>query len=150
MSRRGFRRIAFTTNGASALLLALAAALLLLAVPVRAAEQGSSDHHSHGGRPTQKPIDYEKVAAEATELLSKYIRINTTNPPGNELPAAKMLREKFLADGIPATIWQPQPGRAVIAARLHGIGKHNKSIVLLSHMDVVPAEPKDWEMPPFS
>jgi acetylornithine deacetylase/succinyl-diaminopimelate desuccinylase-like protein len=100
--------------------------------------------------PTPKPIDYEKITAEATDLLSKYIQINTTDPPGNELPAARMLREKFLAEGIPATIWQPQPNRAVIAARLHGIGRHTKAIVLLSHMDVVPADPKDWQVPPFS
>src|SRR5580700_3799373 len=89
-------------------------------------------------------------AQEATALLSKYIRIDTTNPPGNELGAARMLREKFLADGIPATVWEPAPGRGVVAARLRGIGKHTKAIVLLSHMDVVPANAKQWQVPPFS
>jgi len=97
-----------------------------------------------------KPINYDKLTQEAVDLLSQYVKINTTNPPGNELPAAKMLREKFLSDGIPATIWQPQPGRGVVAARLHGTGRHNKAIVLLSHMDVVPANPKEWQVPPFS
>ena len=76
--------------------------------------------------------------------------MNTTNPPGNELDAARMLKEKFLTDGIPATTWEPQHGRGIVAARLRGIGKHNKSIILLSHMDVVPANPKEWEVPPFS
>ena len=61
-----------------------------------------------------------------------------------------MLKEKFLTDGIPATTWEPQKGRGIVAARLRGIGKHNKSIILLSHMDVVPANPKEWEVPPFS
>src|SRR5712692_5323290 len=74
--------------------------------------------------PTPKPIDWDKLTQEATDLLSKYIRINTTDPPGNELPAARMLREKFLADGIPATIWESSPGRAILAARLHGVGRH--------------------------
>ena len=61
-----------------------------------------------------------------------------------------MLRERFLADGIPATVWEPVPGRGVVAARLRGIGKHTKAIVLLSHMDVVPANAKQWQVPPFS
>ena len=100
--------------------------------------------------PQPKPIDYEKLKQEATELLSKYIQINTTNPPGNEIGAAKFLKEKFLADGIPATTWEPAPGRGIVAARLHGIGKHRKALLLLSHMDVVPADPRDWKVPPFS
>src|SRR5712664_4261354 len=72
--------------------------------------------------PPPQPINWDKVTQEATDLLSKYIQINTTNPPGNE----------------------------IVAARLRGIGKHTKSIILLSHMDVVPANPKEWEVPPFS
>ncbi len=101
-------------------------------------------------KPSPNPIDWDQLTQEATDLLSSYIRINTTDPPGDELPAAKLLREKFLADGIPATIWESSPGRAILAARLHGIGRHTKSIILLSHMDVVPANPKEWQVAPFS
>jgi len=100
--------------------------------------------------PQPKPIDFDKLTQEATDLLSKYIQINTTNPPGNELPAAKFLKDKFLADGIPATTWEPLPGRGIVAARLHGIGKHHKALLLLSHMDVVPADAREWKVPPFS
>ncbi len=100
--------------------------------------------------PPPQPINWDKVTQEATDLLSKYIQIDTTNPPGNELGAALMLKEKFLTDGIPATTWEPQHGRGIVAARLRGIGKHTESIILLSHMDVVPANPKEWEVPPFS
>src|SRR5262252_11151566 len=100
--------------------------------------------------PQPKAIDYDKLTQEATDLLSKYIQTNTTNPPGNELAAAKFLKNKFLADGIPATTWEPLPGRGIVAARLHGIGKHQKALLLLSHMDVVPADPKEWKTPPFS
>ncbi len=100
--------------------------------------------------PPPQPINWDKVTQEATDLLSKYIQIDTTNPPGNELGAARMLKEKFLTDGIPATTWEPQHGRGIVAARLRGIGKHTESIILLSHMDVVPANPKEWEVPPFS
>jgi acetylornithine deacetylase/succinyl-diaminopimelate desuccinylase-like protein len=100
--------------------------------------------------PPPQPINWDKVTQEATDLLSKYIQLNTTNPPGNELEAARMLREKFLTDGIPATTWEPEPGRGIVAARLRGIGKHTKSIILLSHIDVVPANAKEWEVAPFS
>jgi acetylornithine deacetylase/succinyl-diaminopimelate desuccinylase-like protein len=103
-----------------------------------------------GAAPKAKRINYDKLTQEAVELLSRYVKINTTNPPGNELEAARMLRAKFLAEGIPATVWEPHPGRGIVAARLHGSGRHNKTIVLLSHMDVVPANPKEWAVPPFS
>jgi acetylornithine deacetylase/succinyl-diaminopimelate desuccinylase-like protein len=100
--------------------------------------------------PAPKPIHYDELTQEAVAFLQQYVRINTTNPPGNELGAAKMLKEKFLADGIPATVWEPAPGRGIVAARLRGTGRHAKALVLLSHMDVVPANPKEWQLPPFS
>ncbi|MGC1398607.1 MAG: hypothetical protein WA827_08660, partial [Candidatus Binatus sp.] len=67
--------------------------------------------------PPPQPINWDRVTQEATDLLSRYIQINTTNPPGNELDAARMLKEKFLTDGIPATTWEPQKGRGIVAAR---------------------------------
>lgn len=100
--------------------------------------------------PAPKPIDYDKLTQEATDLLSRYIKINTTNPPGNELAAANMLKEVFLANGIAATVWQSRPGRGIVGARLRGKGRHTKALILLSHIDVVPADPKGWNVPPFS
>ncbi len=132
---------------------AAALCLALYAPPAHAASKPEKQpaHEAVAVKaPQPKPIDYDKLKQEATDLLSKYIQINTTNPPGNELAAAKFLKEKFLSDGIPATTWEPLPGRGVVAARLHGIGKHRKALLLLSHMDVVPADPKDWKAPPFS
>ncbi|MBV8358934.1 MAG: M20/M25/M40 family metallo-hydrolase [Deltaproteobacteria bacterium] len=119
-----------------------------------AADPGRTDRHTESNMieqaPAPKPLDYGKLAQEAAALLSKYIQTDTTNPPGNELPAAKLLREKFLEDGIPATVWEPQPGRGIVAARLHGGGHHTKALVLLSHLDVVQANPHEWKVPPFS
>jgi acetylornithine deacetylase/succinyl-diaminopimelate desuccinylase-like protein len=100
--------------------------------------------------PAPRPLDYSRLTQEAAALLSKYIQIDTTNPPGNELPAAKLLKEKFLEDGIPATVWEPQPGRGIVAARLHGGGHHTKALVLLSHLDVLQAKPSQWQVAPFS
>ncbi|HEX4211087.1 MAG TPA: M20/M25/M40 family metallo-hydrolase [Candidatus Binataceae bacterium] len=114
----------------------------------------NNDHDAHDAlvvnAPTPKPINYDALTQEAITLLQQEIRVDTTNPPGNELPVAKLLKQKLLADGIPATIWEPQPGRGVIAARMRGHGHHNKALILLSHMDVVPANPKEWQVPPFS
>ncbi len=98
----------------------------------------------------KKGIDWDLLNNEAIALLAHYIRLDTTNPPGNELAAARMLREKFLADGIPAATIQPAPQRGIVAARLHGTGHNGQAIVLLSHMDVVPADPRGWKVPPFS
>ena len=72
--------------------------------------------------------DTSALAREAQNWLVDLIKINTTNPPGNELAAAKFLKDKFLADGIPATTWEPLPGRGIVAARLHGIGKHHNGV----------------------
>lgn len=139
---------------------AIAAAYLLASLaiprPALAASPSATPNvlpaESIGVRPAPppQPINWDRVTQEATELLSKYIQLDTTNPPGNERDAARMLKEKFLTDGIPATTWEPLKGRGIVAARLRGIGKHTKSIILLSHMDVVPANPKEWEVPPFS
>jgi acetylornithine deacetylase/succinyl-diaminopimelate desuccinylase-like protein len=127
---------------------ALAAAILALAALGAAGPDLPSATPSKA--PAPKRIDYDKLTQEATDFLVKYIQIDTSNPPGNELPAARLLKEKLLEAGIPVNIWEPQPGRGVIAARLRGVGRHTKALVLLSHMDVVPANAKEWEKPPFS
>ena len=139
-------RVALQVGACSILMIALSAAQMARSD----GETGRADPAMIQQAPAPKPPDYGKLMQEAGELLSKYIQIDTTNPPGNELPAAKLLREKFLEDGIPATVWEPQPGRGIIAARLHGGGHHTKALVLLSHIDVIGANPHGWQVPPFS
>jgi acetylornithine deacetylase/succinyl-diaminopimelate desuccinylase-like protein len=92
---------------------------------------------------------WQAVEAEALSLLSRYIQIDTTNPPGNEIEAARFFKRLFDREGIEATIIESAPGRGNIYARLRGNGT-KKAVVLLNHMDVVPAEPKLWKEPPFS
>jgi acetylornithine deacetylase/succinyl-diaminopimelate desuccinylase-like protein len=89
------------------------------------------------------------VEEEALALLSRYIQIDTTNPPGNEIKAAQFFKEIFDREGIEATIIESAPGRANIYARVPGSGA-KKGVVLLNHMDVVPADAKLWKEPPFS
>lgn len=95
------------------------------------------------------PVDWRALEGEAAALLSRYLQIDTTNPPGNEIKAAEFFKEIFDREGIEAKIIESAPGRGNIYARLRGDGS-KKSTLLLNHMDVVPAEAKLWKEPPFS
>ena len=94
-------------------------------------------------------FDWKALEDEAVALLSRYIQIDTTNPPGNEIKAAQFLKAIFDREGIEARIIESAPGRGNIYARLRGNGS-KKPIVLMHHMDVVPAEAKLWKAAPFS
>jgi len=93
--------------------------------------------------------DWKALGDEATALLSQYLRINTTNPPGNEIAAARWLAQVLQRDGIEARIFEPAPGKANLYARLAGDGSA-RPIILLNHMDVVLASPEYWSVDPFS
>jgi acetylornithine deacetylase/succinyl-diaminopimelate desuccinylase-like protein len=94
-------------------------------------------------------ISWRALEEEAVSLLSRYLRIDTTNPPGNEIGAARFFKEIFDREGIDSTIIESAPGRGNIYARLKGNGTH-RAVLLLNHMDVVPAEEKLWKEPPFA
>ena len=93
--------------------------------------------------------DWKALGDEATGLLSQYIRINTTNPPGNEIAAARWLADMLRRDGIESRIFEPAPGKANLYARLAGDGSA-RPLILLNHMDVVLASPEYWSVDPFS
>ncbi|PYO75155.1 MAG: peptidase M20 [Gemmatimonadetes bacterium] len=93
--------------------------------------------------------DWKGLGDEAIALLSQYLRINTTNPPGNEIAAARWLAQVLQRDGIEARIFEPAPGKANLYARLAGDGSA-RPIILLNHMDVVLASPEYWSVDPFS
>ena len=85
---------------------------------------------------------------ESIELLSRYLQFDTTNPPGNEAPAAEFFAEIFKKEGIEYKTYEPEPSRISIRAALPGSGERGR-VILLNHMDVVPAESKDWSFDPF-
>ncbi|HLG10894.1 MAG TPA: M20/M25/M40 family metallo-hydrolase [Dehalococcoidia bacterium] len=93
-------------------------------------------------------IDWDEVAAEAVELLQRYIRIDTTNPPGNEELAADFLAGLLASEGIQSRKLLSAPGRANLVADLEG-PDNEKPLVLLSHTDVVPVEAGQWAIEPF-
>lgn len=85
---------------------------------------------------------------EAVTRLREYIRIDTTNPPGNESQTVEFLAGILDAEGIPYDTAESAPGRGNIWARLKG--GPEPGLILLSHMDVVPADAEFWSVPPFS
>ena len=97
-------------------------------------------------------LDWRALNDEALHTLTDYIRVNTTDPPGNELDAAHFLKKILDKEGIEATIYDTTvigPNRANLYARLKGNGS-KKAVALVSHMDVVPVAPSFWSVDPFS
>jgi acetylornithine deacetylase/succinyl-diaminopimelate desuccinylase-like protein len=120
--------------------LLLIALLLLLAPPLAAQDAGGP------------AIDYAKLREETAQRLSEYLRINTSNPPGNELAAARWLAAVLAKEGIRGMILDTAElgeGRANFYARLPG-SSGGRGIALVHHMDVVTATPEDWMVDPFA
>ena len=86
---------------------------------------------------------------EVTDLLCRLIRVDTTNPPGNETAAAELLREYLGANGVQCELYARVPERANLVARIPGRGD-GPTLLLLSHTDVVLADPSEWSVPPFA
>lgn len=102
-----------------------------------------------GALPSSASDNFASAQDEAVKLLKEYLQIDTTNPPGNETKGAAFLAKILNDNGIEAKLFETSPGRSCVYARLKGNGK-KKAIVLLNHIDVVPAEAKDWKHAPFA
>ncbi|HEY2309614.1 MAG TPA: M20/M25/M40 family metallo-hydrolase [Gaiellaceae bacterium] len=85
---------------------------------------------------------------EVTDLLQRLIRVDTTNPPGNETAAAELLRDYLEANGFECELIAKVPERANLVARLPG--GDGPTLLFLGHTDVVLADPAEWSVPPFS
>ena len=121
--------------------LLLLASVLLFAILSSAAIANAQD-------PASK-INWPIYQDMAVSLMQQYLRINTSNPPGNEIETAKFFKTIFDKYGIQNEIFEYKPGRANIFARLKGNGS-KRPIILLSHMDVVTADQAAWQVGPFS
>lgn len=86
---------------------------------------------------------------EAVSRLQEMLRFDTTNPPGDELALVRHLAAQLQAEGLQAEVLEAAPERASLAVRLRGDGSE-RPLLMMSHLDVVPAEPSHWSHPPFA
>jgi acetylornithine deacetylase/succinyl-diaminopimelate desuccinylase-like protein len=86
---------------------------------------------------------------EAVELPARYLKIDTTNPPGNEAKGVAFFAEILEKEEIAYKIYEASPGRSSIRAVIPGSGEKG-AVILLNHIDVVPARADEWRVDPFS
>jgi len=113
-------------------LIACSLGVVVAAVPLQAQRRG----------------DTTRLEDEAVRRMVEYLRINTTNPPGNEDQAMQFFARIFTQEGIAFDTASSAPGRGNIWARLKGGSA--PALVLLHHMDVVPADQRYWRLDPFA
>jgi len=92
--------------------------------------------------------DNRSLGGRTRQYLADLIRLDTSNPPGNESKVASYLKQVADSNGIPAELLGNDPKRLNLVARLKGNGK-SKPLLLMAHSDVVPAERKQWTVDPF-
>jgi acetylornithine deacetylase/succinyl-diaminopimelate desuccinylase-like protein len=97
----------------------------------------------------QEP-DWTRIEAEALKTLQAYVRINTSNPPGDVTKAADFLMDLLRREGIEVKRYESGPGRSIVLARLKGSGSAVKALLLEHHMDVVAADASRWQRDPFA
>jgi len=96
-----------------------------------------------------KQPDWPRLEAETLEHFQALLRLDTSNPPGNETRAVDYLRQVLEKEGIAVETFALEPNRANLVARLKGSGK-KKPLLVLGHTDVVTVDPAKWTHPPFS
>jgi acetylornithine deacetylase/succinyl-diaminopimelate desuccinylase-like protein len=96
-------------------------------------------------------MDNEAMLKDAVAVLSRYVQFDTTNPPGNEMPAAIWLRDQITRRGITndVTVHEPVCGRGLVVARIPG-SETLRPLMINHHIDVVGADSARWTHPPFS
>jgi acetylornithine deacetylase/succinyl-diaminopimelate desuccinylase-like protein len=92
--------------------------------------------------------DFAAAREEVVKILSGFIRIDTSNPPGNETRGAEYLKAILDREGIASEIFEMEPGRGNIVARIKGNGSR-KPLLLMGHIDVVGVEREKWTVDPF-
>ncbi|HMJ10675.1 MAG TPA: M20/M25/M40 family metallo-hydrolase [Polyangiaceae bacterium] len=94
-------------------------------------------------------VNFATATEEALIHFKALLRIDTTNPPGNERPAAEYIVGVLEREGIACKLVESRPGRASVVARLTSSGQKGP-LLLNGHLDVVPVERSEWKYDPFS
>jgi acetylornithine deacetylase/succinyl-diaminopimelate desuccinylase-like protein len=93
--------------------------------------------------------DNRPLQERARQYLVDMVRLDTTNPPGNETRIAEYLKQVADSHGIPCELLGSDPKRMNFVARLHGTGK-GRPLLMMAHSDVVPADRGEWTVDPFA
>ncbi len=93
--------------------------------------------------------DWSKVNEETMRHFQALVRIDSTDPPGNETRVAEYVAKVLQAEGIPATLAAKEPARANVIARLKGNGT-KRPLLIIGHSDEVRVDASKWTFPPFS
>ena len=107
---------------------------LLFALPVVA-----QDHY---------PVDWPKVEPEILENFTTLLKIDTTNPPGDETRATEAIQKILEAESIPVSVYSLDPARANLIARVKGNGS-KRPVLIMGHTDVVGVQRDRWSVDPF-
>src|ERR1700729_3865209 len=121
-------------------------ALLVSAATIQAQAVPTSPQYRSAGRPS-----LSQIQQDALGWLQGLLRIDTTNPPGNELVAAKYIAAILTKEGIPSEIFESTPGRGFIVARLSAsaVPDPSRALLLMAHLDVVGVDKTKWTVDPF-
>jgi acetylornithine deacetylase/succinyl-diaminopimelate desuccinylase-like protein len=95
------------------------------------------------------PVDWTKINPELLEHYSDLVRIDTSNPPGNETKAVNYVKAVLDREGVPNQVFALQPDRANLVARLKGNGS-KRPIIVMGHLDVVGVQREKWPVDPFA
>jgi acetylornithine deacetylase/succinyl-diaminopimelate desuccinylase-like protein len=93
--------------------------------------------------------DFQALGREALRLSQEYLRIDSVNPPADTRKTAAFLQKLFESEGIPVQLYESSPGHVNLLAQLKG-SRNEGRLLLMNHMDVVPADPSRWPVDPFS
>ena len=97
------------------------------------------------------PEHLQQYSDLAVTWMQEYLRVDTTNPPGNEMRAVAFFKKILDQEGIENRVFEYAPGRGDLWARISHVGNEAKRpIILLNHMDVVTSDARHWRVPPFS
>jgi len=117
-----------------------------------AEEPGASEGKTVATASARLPAEHlQQYADLAVTWMQEYLRIDTTNPPGNEMRAVAFYKKILDQEGIENRVFEYTPGRGDLWARIpHTAGEAKRPIILLNHMDVVTSDASHWKVPPFS
>jgi acetylornithine deacetylase/succinyl-diaminopimelate desuccinylase-like protein len=96
----------------------------------------------------QPEPDWTRFEEETLRHFTQLIKFDTSDPPGNEAPAAEYLKKVLEQEGIPVEVFALESHRPNVVARLEGSGK-KRPLLIMGHTDVVNVDPKKWTHPPF-